>query len=753
MCSGKSQVLGITREEAAEFLRMGDTGFIRQVELPPGNSAKDFSKVQTNLRQLELIHSAAPFYAGLLTEDNRELQILLFCAALESSNLPARQEAALSLITMILGSGGEYEILGILNLLDSGNLKKMEDLNALRAACLYSLGRYEEAAKLPPANYDEVYSLADSYSAKLAGWHRAFVLFSGWKASQAKDNESLRGEFQAFLLGPISEEIRNWASEKVFLEVDLLDPVEQRALLAKLSQSNYRAALSNLRPALDEDGLIFFQYPDLLTDLGRAYQYTPGMRDEGALLFTSWVRLLETLSGKDGSEELFSYLKSLDDEALKIRKFFVSFYAGRIERARERYTESSEHFRRAQVFAPNELQSDACLWYVMMNALTESHTAAVLEALSTMRLWNDVSYFADVLDRLSCYFVARRQWNTLEELFLALETKGSSLSLAQYAWILGRAAQEGYIETNRNSENFFRIAYEGGKGSFYYRAMAASVLGETLVPGSSETALSSPTSGAPEDSGNAPQLEFLLGFFECGAASFVMPYLSAREEKLSVPELRQVAQALAASGVWNQSLNLVSRYTGRKDYEVALPDLYLFYPQPFRELIEKYALEAKLGAEILFALVRTESYFISDVVSRSGAVGLSQLMPPTAEEMAGRIARRGGTDYRGSGLDLKNPEINLHIGSFYLRYLIDNMGGPMPALMAYNGGMGRMRRWLAADRQRGALPLDLFLETIEFTETREYGRRVLAAAAVYGYLYYGMSMAEVAANIYSTVER
>jgi soluble lytic murein transglycosylase len=122
-------------------------------------------------------------------------------------------------------------------------------------------------------------------------------------------------------------------------------------------------------------------------------------------------------------------------------------------------------------------------------------------------------------------------------------------------------------------------------------------------------------------------------------------------------------------------------------------------------------------------------------------------MEPTALDMAGRMARRGGPDYRSAqGIDLKDPETNIRIGAYYLAYLIEQMGSPMTALLAYNGGMGRLRRWRAAGGDR--LPEDLFLETIAFDETREYGRRVLAAAAVYGYLYYGMSMEEVVADVY-----
>jgi soluble lytic murein transglycosylase len=150
--------------------------------------------------------------------------------------------------------------------------------------------------------------------------------------------------------------------------------------------------------------------------------------------------------------------------------------------------------------------------------------------------------------------------------------------------------------------------------------------------------------------------------------------------------------------------------------------------------------------EILYGLIRTESAFIPDIRSTAGAIGLAQLMPDTAVEMAGRISRQGGPDYLIDGnVDLRNPDTNVHLGAVYLAYLVDRMESPMQSLLAYNGGMGRVRRWRSAEPN---LPDDLFLETIELTETREYGRRVLAAAAAYGYLYYGMTMEAVIADIY-----
>jgi len=756
-CIGTSKVLGISRDEAAVLLKNGDTGFIRQTQLPD-----NFSEAESRLKQLGAIHSAAPFYAGLLIGGEREnagaqggsastvgasnnLETLLFCAALESPSLPARREAALKLIPLILESENDKDVRNIRSFLDSPKFKESAEIPTLLAACLYRLGRYDEAAKI---------DLTQSASAKLAEWNRALSLFasthafSGRAFSVPSSTDNFREkkiEITTFLFGSLSDDVRRWANKEALYSTGLLESKELHILSTRPMQGNYGAALLNLRPALSDGGSLFFRCPDLLTDLGRAYQYTPSLREEGAKLFKNWAALLDGQNGIDEYKELGAYLATLDGETIKGRKYLVNFYAGRIERARTQYAESTEYFKRALEFAPDELQSDACHWYVLMNALTGSPAAATRQALAAMSQWNDVNYFSDILDRLSCYFVGRRQWGNVLELFTGLETIGPGGSLAQYAWILGRAVQEGYVKTERSAEDFFRIAFEKGKDSLYYRAMAASALGVSF---NFEEGNSS--GETQKDSEPGSELEFLLGFFEFGASSFALPYIQAVEKDLSPPELRKVAEALAASGRWKDTLDFVSRYTNRKDFELTRQDLLLFHPQPFKELIEKYASEAELGAETLYGLIRTESYFFSDAVSRSGAVGLVQLMAPTAEDMAGRIARSGGPDYRNPEMNLKDPETSIHIGSYYLRYLIGQMGNPMLALLAYNGGMGRVRRWLAADRQQagGALPHDLFLESIEISETRDYGRQVLSAASVYGCLYYGTSMEKTAAEIY-----
>jgi soluble lytic murein transglycosylase len=557
------------------------------------------------------------------------------------------------------------------------------------------------------------------------------------KVSKDQNNDLRRELADFFFTNPV-DAVWRWAlNELGQQENNYLNTAETGALAgrAAVARLDYGRGALHFRAVLETGNELFFRYPELITDTGRAFQFTPSAREEGARLFRQWDEFLEgpPLPLTQGEN--------------KDLRYRLLYYAGRIARQRAQYQESSGYFTRALDFAPDALQSDACIWYMLMNSFaTQSSTTAAL-VIETMPRWNSAPYFADVMDRLSQQLVSQRQWTVLLELYNAM--KGGGATRAQYAWILGRAVQEGYLkegEKANDATTFFRTAFEEGNASIYYRVLAASKSGANLAPIDAEARAISKNSGAGKLN---PELEFLLDFFEFGGVNLISPYIRKLEKNLLYPELRVLAKALAEAGRLDESISLVSRYMSREDYEISREDLELFYPRHFLGLIESNALNVGLGPELLFGLVRTESFFMPQVISRSGAIGLTQLMEPTALDMAGRIARRDGPDYRTDGtIDLKNPETNVHIGAFYLDYLINQMGNPMMALLAYNGGMGRLRRWRTADRQTGNLPEDLFLESIEYAETREYGRRVLGAAAVYGFLYYNKSMEAVVADIY-----
>ncbi|MDR1100135.1 MAG: lytic transglycosylase domain-containing protein [Treponema sp.] len=513
----------------------------------------------------------------------------------------------------------------------------------------------------------------------------------------------------------------------------LILPAEEAAINGRLavSRSSFAEGLQFFRITLEEDRGLFFRYPELLNDLGRCFQYASA-GNEGIDLFLDWDK---ELAG-DGAGLLAA------GKSGEIR-FRLLFFAGRITRQQGQLSRGAELFIRAFPFAPDSLQEDACIWYILDAALrTSPEKAAALTAVWMPR-WNDGTYFSDLLDRLAQYLTTNRRWEDLALLLEEMQGRtDSGPSLGQYACIMGMAVFGGFYvppgreDAGTGGESFFRLAYETGGVSPYYRALSASFLEKSpgLFPGNIPAR---PPREKPGDQ-NRELMEFLGGFFEYGAASFALPAILARKDDLSAGELRSLAAALEKAGQYSEAIRLVSFLMEQPGYELNRADLELFYPRPFQKIIEENAREAGLRRELLFALVRTESAFQPEIASRAGALGLAQLMPATAADMAGRIKNRGGPDYTGnSGPDLRDPAVNVHLGAAYLRYLSDRLENPFLAILAYNGGMNRVRRWRNGGQ---GLPAELFLETIPYSETREYGRKVLAAALIYGYLYYDLKI-------------
>jgi soluble lytic murein transglycosylase len=115
-----------------------------------------------------------------------------------------------------------------------------------------------------------------------------------------------------------------------------------------------------------------------------------------------------------------------------------------------------------------------------------------------------------------------------------------------------------------------------------------------------------------------------------------------------------------------------------------------------------------------------------DVRSPAGARGLMQLMPGTARETALDAGMRVAT------ADLYQPEINITLGSRYLAGLLEEFNGNRAlAAAAYNAGPNRVKQWLRRSADN-PVPMDIWIETIPFLETRGYVQNVLAYSVIYG---------------------
>ena len=154
--------------------------------------------------------------------------------------------------------------------------------------------------------------------------------------------------------------------------------------------------------------------------------------------------------------------------------------------------------------------------------------------------------------------------------------------------------------------------------------------------------------------------------------------------------------------------------------ERAQPTWYaqLRYPLEYEHVIVGHAKNYELDAALLAAVIYRESKFDPDAESSSGAIGLMQLLPSTAEGIA---LNTGGS--RFVVRDLYDPEINVRYGSFYLRRLLRKYDDTRLALAAYNAGQRNVDEWIAEDRG------------IAFPETREYVDDVLELRDVYARVY------------------
>jgi soluble lytic murein transglycosylase len=149
------------------------------------------------------------------------------------------------------------------------------------------------------------------------------------------------------------------------------------------------------------------------------------------------------------------------------------------------------------------------------------------------------------------------------------------------------------------------------------------------------------------------------------------------------------------------------------------------HPRGYPSLVVRMAKKHKLDPNLVWAVMRTESAFRTDAVSRAGAAGLMQIMPVTAR----RIARERKLDgfYLAKMYD---PETNIDMAAWYLRQVSDKFKGQLMLLAAaYNGGPHNVARWID-ERGKGAA-MDEFIEEIPFAESRRYGKKILRLAALY----------------------
>ena len=209
--------------------------------------------------------------------------------------------------------------------------------------------------------------------------------------------------------------------------------------------------------------------------------------------------------------------------------------------------------------------------------------------------------------------------------------------------------------------------------------------------------------------------------------------LEASPNAAGTAQLALRARVLARQGATRESLRLLRaafpELGGAHQGGAPAEALELFYPRDFEASIAREAAQQRVPVELVFGIVHQESGFDAAAVSRSGARGLMQLMPPTARELSRRIGLPFTT------AKLSDPDYSLRLGTTYFRQVLDMFDGNVElALAGYNSGPFRIQRlWRSAPVR----DVDLFVEDLQLDEPRLYVKRILVASDSYRRLHPG----------------
>jgi len=305
-----------------------------------------------------------------------------------------------------------------------------------------------------------------------------------------------------------------------------------------------------------------------------------------------------------------------------------------------------------------------------------------------------------------------QDWGTVR----ATIEKMSPALAAQADWTywLGRAYRAGGRVEEANAL-FAKIA---GLPNFYGN-LADDELGRPIT---TPAKAASPSREELVQVGANPAVQHALAFFRMNQRFEGTKEWSWALRSMSDRELLTASDIAQRAGIYDRAIAAADRTKNEHDYS-------LRYLAPFGEQIRSAAKDQSIDGAWVYGLMRQESRFITNAKSTVGASGLMQLMPATAKWVAKKI---GLKDYNHG--QVNDTDTNVLLGTTYMRLVLESLDNhPVLASAAYNAGPGRARKWRADRPLEGAI----YAETIPFSETRDYVKKVMSNSVYYSALFDG----------------
>jgi soluble lytic murein transglycosylase len=228
----------------------------------------------------------------------------------------------------------------------------------------------------------------------------------------------------------------------------------------------------------------------------------------------------------------------------------------------------------------------------------------------------------------------------------------------------------------------------------------------------------------PEDSPHLAKAKLLAN---AGLNSYIPREIAADPDSGSWSALAE-AQIYASYGEAYRAMRALKRAlpgaASASIQSIPLAYWHILFPAPYWNTIKAESAKNNLDPYLVASLIRQESEFNPSVISYANAWGLMQLLPSTGKSLA---RQEGMTHFQT--FQLLDPETNIRLGTRYLRQTLDRFGGvPEYALAAYNAGESRVEDWQSAGPYSG---IDEFVESIPFTQTRDYVQAILRNIEIY----------------------
>lgn len=443
------------------------------------------------------------------------------------------------------------------------------------------------------------------------------------------------------------------------------------------------------------------------------------------------------------------WAKKFADVALQKGKcresFYLHFYAGRLYDKAKNLKAASDEFLASADCSFSDSTYDNALWYYLSERKTVSEADFLVALEKYGPTIKNKGYYSDLFEQVFVNMLSGRRWTSFCNINPLVSKFASEKIKGYYNYIFARLLQEGFV--NRSSfssfdeEKLFRSVIENSESSTYYIMLSAKHLGMT-PKAALETLFVNEEFSSPDEKTTKEVIEFL---------DYALKHKRIKELYSVYKDFRKYVSSDYVANLAYKVNELAKKNESFYPYVLRLAswaiftegggknlDLYeLYYPQFYKNEVHEMAEKYGLDKYLMYGLIHSESFFDKNVESFAGAIGLCQLMPSTASDIAKKL--------KISEYDLKDAGTNIEFGCFYFAEMIRRLDGSvMSAIVSYNSGITRVRNW---HKKYPNVPIDIFIEMLPIQESRGYGKKVLSAAAIYGFLYYDTTTDEVINSI------